>query len=346
MKFRKEFEQINEECDTTNNITSLSNFSAIFSGALMLPTIPLNLVLIYVIVKHQNSKSRGFFYKVLLNIAFADLLTGIIADPSSVNFHIKETLRETITLGDTYLKHLSLFITDAIALITMTLLSFDRIVALIYPIKYHNGMKKWKENMLVGMIYPTAILLAVPYFKINFIRQLAVFTTINISVAIISLIVTAVIFKRYNKERKYVQNTVSTIPMNTNYNETSVTRSTSTVAIKPNNCKQSVNAPKVSTSLAKVQNKVTKTFLIMVCLFIAMYLPTCVTMLYMNTCGESCDCKVVHVMRDISVLSILSSSVFRPLNFLLTIKQLRRSVVGICLRKLTEKSSSGSSKFS
>ena len=261
-----------------------------------------------------------------MNIAFADLLTGLIADPTSVNFHIKEALQAHIPVGEIYLLHVSLFIADAIALITMTLLSFDRIIALVYPMKYHIGIEKWKENVVVVLIYPISILLVVPYFRVGFIRQLAVFTAINVSVAIISLVTTVAVYRNNSKKKIFRGNTFK------DRDDSQTNQKTSEPESKKD-LEDSIN----SASLIRMQNKVTRTFFIMVCLFIAMYLPACVTMLYMNTCGESCNCKAVHIMRDISYVIILASSAFRPLNFLLTLGQLRRYTVNFLLRKNTKK---------
>ena len=74
----------------------------------------------------------------------------------------------------------------------------------------------------------------------------------------------------------------------------------------------------------RIQKKTTRTFLIMLCVFVATYLPT--AMIFMNVC-TTCNCMAVHIMRDVSSISILSSSVFRPLNFILTLSHLRTTVL-------------------
>ena len=79
---------------------------------------------------------------------------------------------------------------------------------------------------------------------------------------------------------------------------------------------------RLSDKQARSQKKATRTFILMLLVFVLTYLPTAVTMVYMNACTE-CNCVVVHVMRNVSILSILSSSIFRPLNFILTLKHLR-----------------------
>ena len=94
-----------------------------------------------------------------------------------------------------------------------------------------------------------------------------------------------------------------------------------------------VKHKKLVSSITKTQKKATRTFFVLVCVFIIMYLPTGVTMLYMNTCRDSCDCFTVHVMRDISTLTILSSSLFRPLNFIFTLTHIKDGVLKISIIK-------------
>ena len=230
-----------------------------------------------------------------------------------------------------------------------------------------------------------------PFFKIGFIRQLFVFSIINISVTVISLIVTIFLYRiklkpiaASAKVEKYqgkdniileigtsmeslsvqnpykskltfaqisdteakndlIKNTdldnVSSMSMqfsDTNTNQiftfdekpniepSSFTNTPKTTSKTP----QSVRKNFLSTKQAHIQQKATRTFLIMLCVFVATYLPTAVTMIFMNIC-TTCNCLAVHIMRDVSIISILSSSVFRPLNFILTLKHLRETILQI-----------------
>ena len=102
----------NEKCGTTNNMTALSIFSAVVSSGLTVTTIPLNLLIISCILRRRRRHFKSVFYKLLLNIAIADLLTGLISDPSSINFDIKEALEINISIIDAYVLHLSVFFAE------------------------------------------------------------------------------------------------------------------------------------------------------------------------------------------------------------------------------------------
>ena len=341
---KKDFLQsIDDRCGTTNNITGLLVFGSTYSSVLTLLTIPLNAVIIYVLIKEHKKKYKSLFYKLLFNIAMADLLTGLISDPSAVNGITKEALGIKLNLVEVYLIHISMFLTDAVALLTLSVLSIERIIALVSPVKHHKGMKKRTEKILVFSIWPLAMLLVLPYFQIKFIRQLLVFSSINIVVTILSLTVTSITYKqklnvKINK-KKEEERVDSNKEMETALEMQLRTESHGAISSKrpldtsdkqhqPDNLVQNT----LSEKKARSQHKATRTFILMLLVFVLTYLPTAVTMVYMNACTE-CNCVVVHVMRDVSVLSILSSSVFRPLNFILTLKHLQASVFEIFRRR-------------
>eukprot|EP00794_Sanderia_malayensis_P020554 gene20554-22576_t len=57
----------------------------------------------------------------------------------------------------------------------------------------------------------------------------------------------------------------------------------------------------------KVEKQATKTFLLISIVFIVIYLPTCIMMVYMNSCDE-CDCVTIHTLRDLTYLTMVSGS--------------------------------------
>ena len=382
-------ETIDEQCGTTNNYTALSIFSASSTSILMILSIPLNALVVFVLIKDRKQKRyKSLFYKLLLNIAIADLLTGLVADPNAVNTLVKEALRTKLALAEVYLIHLSLFFTDAVALCTLTLLSIDRIIAILSPVRHFQGMRPIVCYILVASTWIFGVCLVLPYFKIGFIRQLFIFSIINITVTVMSLIVTIIMYRiklkpiaasvkveksqvidnRKLKAGASMENLTLQGPYknkltfseicdaakndlikDTNldkpYRSASVVSDTNIKQVfnndeKPNieqlsftkipksaiKTSRSVGENFVSKQQVRIQKKATQTFLIMLCVFAVTYLPTAVTMIFMNVC-TTCNCMAVHIMRDVSIISILSSSVLRPLNFILTLRHLRSSVL-------------------
>ena len=78
----------------------------------------------------------------------------------------------------------------------------------------------------------------------------------------------------------------------------------------------------------EVEKRATTTFMIILVVYIISYLPTCIMMIYMNTC-ESCDCLVLHVLRDMTYLSMVSGCLLRPISFIFSLKPLRDGIKNI-----------------
>lgn len=110
-----------KKCGAKNTHTPLSVGTAVTSGTIMILTIIFNSIFIYAITKVRKGK-LSFFYKLLLNIAFADLMTGLIVDPIAINFLTKEALKIPFSMAEIYADHLAIFFTDAVALIIMVVI--------------------------------------------------------------------------------------------------------------------------------------------------------------------------------------------------------------------------------
>jgi len=310
-------------------MVELSVASGATAGLIMLLAVPLNSVMIYCLIKEHKKKYSSLFYKLLLNIAIADLLTGLIPSPAALNTLVKEAQGLRFTKLESYITQTSLFLTDSVALIILTILSIERYVALVYPIKHHKGLKKRTENILVVSVWPLGMLLVLPYFYFSYIRQLLVYSSVVVGITIISLVVTTITY------RQKLGTTVVAIKIKKNkvhnLHYESPKHSANTVNKDQQSSIEEVAKPNTANdkeTTSSVQHKVTRTFIIMLCVFLISYVPTTLTIMYMNACME-CNCAAVHVMRDYSFMFILSSSVLRPLNFILTLKHLRTSVVRI-----------------
>ena len=390
---------IDERCGSTNNNTALNVFSASSTSFLMLLSITLNALIVFVLIKDRKQKRyKSLFYKLLLNITIADLLTGLVADPSTISVFVREALIVEVSKTVHYTAHLSIFFTDAVALCTLTLVSMERAMAILSPVKHFKGTRLSVRYALLASTWILGFFLVLPYFKLKYIRQLFVFAIINITVTVLSLVMTIVMHRiklkpitsksnKYqtgpngNDGTKYTTVTridgnqaepgnrtdmetekLDDIKENPN-NDDSKTKTTQIVSLsitKPfitgglkNNetikhlspmevskdgqlKNKDQNKNLISNQQARNQQKATRAFLIMLCVFVATYLPTAVTMIYMNVC-TTCNCLTVHIMRDLSIISILSSSVLRPLNFILTLKHIR---IAVC-KKLGKKKNGG-----
>ena len=207
---------IDKLCGTQNNWIALPLTGSVIAGMEMILTIPLNAVIVYCLIKERKQKYKSLFYKLVLNIAICDLLTGLIADPIAIETFIKEAIKMKVALVEVYLIHLSLFITDAVALLTLSILSVERIVAIMLPVKHHKGVKRSIENGLIISAWILGSALVSPYFQLGFIRQLFVFSTFNIVVTVLSLVVTALTYN-YKMKTKISTHSTATSSQSTDH---------------------------------------------------------------------------------------------------------------------------------
>lgn len=344
MGSKNHFNAALEQCGSAHDMKILSIISATCSAVLMVFTIPINAVIIYCLVKDRKKKFETMFYKLLLNIAMADLLTGLVAEPASVNYLWKEALGVQKRY-EIYVIHIFLFFTDALALVSMTILGIERILLVWKPAKHYHGINKQTKNIILISCWPIACLLVAPYFVLNYIKQLIVFTSMNMIVCSLFFLLIALTWKFLNTKRTAIYQTKTTSE-NAEHSSSycSSTNNTLSEEYQPKQPSQSFNQsdssiPRVDqldsrkcnhkekkSVAAKIrQNRATKSFIWMLCVFIVTYVPTCITMFYMNICKD-CNCKMIHIMRDVSVRFILLSALLRPINFIFTLQHLKRAV--------------------
>ena len=186
-----------ESCDSTHTMTSLSIVSAVVCGLFLTMTVPLNGVILWCLCKNVSSnkaKYKLFFYKIIINVAIADLMKGLFADTSALVWHI----RETLGVGNRHKEldvpfvHVSMFVTDGVALVSMVVLSFERIMALVAP---HRQFKRRTQLIILLASWPISVCILLPYISVGFLTELIIFFSCTNSVAVVSLILLTTIYR-------------------------------------------------------------------------------------------------------------------------------------------------------
>lgn len=188
-------------CGTFHNITGLSSVTAAFSFGLFFIGVPINALFIITILCDRK-KFNNRFFKLVLNINFADLLTGLVPTTASIVLHLKEVYGIRHSCFELYVVHLGVFYTDAVALTTISLLCFDGIVAIIMPIRYFQGITNKMENIFIYLTWPFCVTFLIPYFKISYIRELIVFSCVHMLSAAVFLLLTTFIYRRRSEIKK------------------------------------------------------------------------------------------------------------------------------------------------
>ena len=87
-----------------------------------------------------------------------------MAAPATVSFCIRELCQVSSNQDlDGLILHLALFIPDAAALVTITYLSFDRLLPLYFPNKYVFGLRKKERKAALLCFWSIAIIITIPY---------------------------------------------------------------------------------------------------------------------------------------------------------------------------------------
>ena len=350
---------VNETCGTFHELRELSIFTGASAGLfgilIVLVNFPILLCIIRAVRRHEK-KFQHFFYKLLICITLSDLLKGLLAAPATVSFCIHELHHENSNQDlDGLILHLTLLIPDAAALVTMTYLSFDRLLPLYFPNKYVFGLRKKEQKIVLWCIWPIAIIITIPYFFINFIKELLIYGGIAITVALTSLILLIVSFHRKSVQRKAAENGINLDKsIRSNSVETKNLLSCSKSSVKDglitklrsltsaedtsvdeifHKKERSASSTTMNSTVSQprdesIERRITNTFMKMLLVFLATYLPIVFFILYMNISSISyVNCVVRHVMRDLTGIFIQASSFFRGLNFLLTLKTVKGAVL-------------------
>ena len=141
----------------------LAIFSVVVTLLFLVTAAPLNAIIINCLWTQRHKKFKGTFYWLLLNIAVADLLKVTVTAPVYFEVNLKKAMMMGLGDVENYMLHLSLFFTDAVALLSVILLSIDRITAMLYPIQHHNGAISKVENKLVALAWTLSLFLTLPY---------------------------------------------------------------------------------------------------------------------------------------------------------------------------------------
>lgn len=299
-------EKVDKICGSVSSFRELSYFVASWSVFLVLTTCAANALILLALKKHRHLMSRNF-YIIIANIAIADLLNGLVVAPLSTSFHLKEALGPDVVIIQpveqsvmTYL----FFLTNGVSVLSMAVLSIDRMGVLLNPFFYYAHLKRTTMLAVLLTAWIVMSLLPVVYLRVGYIRFLAIFASSTVALTMFVMATTMVLLRR--RVRAAQQEGFLSRPKGSDADR----------------------IQQDSGAFTRVDLRITKTFMVMLLLFFIIYLPCVVLIIYMNVC-TTCDCSFIHVMRDLVFAIILSSGLCRALNFLVRLDALHDAVKSI-----------------
>ena len=94
----------------------------------------------------------------------------------------------------------------------------------------------------------------------------------------------------------------------------------------------------------EIQNRLTKTFALMIGALMCCYIPACTAVYYMNLCNP-CHCDIIEWLRDLVFWLILLNSAMDPFIYALRTTQFRRAVRNLLSCKCNKRDNTVQQKF-
>ena len=281
-----------KRCDNTHSQTELSYFTASLATVFCLATVIGNVLVCLAIVRDPFRKMKTPFNYFLLSLSGTDLLVGLLLDPTMIFVHIREasgTLNNADNLQTSHMVHMLYFILCTASVLTLAALTADRYVSVTSPIKYKTKITSKRAIVTSVVIWVAALGFSLLYFKLGLFLYSFIFAnTAVLSTFFILLFTHRSILRHlrkrsnYWRDRRAVENTIP---------------------------EKQKSAEKIKN--IKKERKVAKALSIVLLTFLVSFVPACVIIYLLNFC-LSCNCLVVHWLRDIQFLFVLLNSAVNP----------------------------------
>lgn len=258
-------------CEDQRAPFEVSLITTIVTAILCLMTVPGNILICWVIVKDPNKELRSSRFNCLvLNLAVADLITGLITEPLFVAFHWEEILGKQV-MRYIALVHMAYFISCTASLLSISSLATERYLSVTS--KYRRVFSRSRTIVWSISTWVFAIASSFVYFAIGFYTFVFVFA--NLIVIASFGVVTYACIRIY--QSLHVEGSVAA-----------------------DTCRRN----QLMERRLIYEKKATKSFLLVLCVFICCNLSSC-AMVYVILLCDMCSCDVIHWLRDFQFLTAL-----------------------------------------
>lgn len=289
-------------CSNISAPTSLSITSATSCSILTVTAVTGNLLVLLAVIIDPNHNLRSPFNFFVANLAAADLIVGCIALPMSVDFYVREALtHHPVLLPRDHARRVGSFISTTASLLSLAALTVDRFIAITDPLKYRIRLTMQRAAFISVALWIVSIAFPFLYFQVGYLKYQFFFANTAVVATFTVLCLTyAKVFKSFKHQIKHWDSL--------------------------HDSHESDNYAKMRA--VKWEKKITKTFLIMLLLFICCFLPSLTLIYVISFCG-SCNCVFIHWARDINYILIMANSSMNPFVFAWRLKPYRRAFAKI-----------------
>lgn len=296
-------------CDNTSAPTYLSFSTASCTALTTIVASVGNLLVVLAIFLNPNKDFRSPFNYLVANLSFADLVVGLIVAPLATVYHILEGVGKLTKQFEDGV-HITYFVSCTASLLSLTALAVDRYLAITYPMMYRTKLNPLRALLVSVVVWIVSIALSMIYFAVGYNKFRFIFANTAVAITFVVLIFTnAKIFK-------YLRCQVSQWDSLHDSSEENMAK------------KQAI----------KWEKKITKTLVIVLLLFLACYLPSCICIYIINFC-TNCDCEFIHWVRDTQFVLVMANSGLNPFVYAWRLENFRKAFKSIltchgCLKRL------------
>lgn len=280
-------------CDRVWAPYSLSCTTATISAILCIITIPGNILICMVMVKDPHKELRSPFNYFVVNLAIADLTVGCVTEPSFVVYHIREALQYPV-LERIWMVHLAYFIGCTASLFSLSALTIDRYLTITSLQK--RTPKPKRIFACLGFIWVFSIAFPCLYFLTGF--YLFAFIFANTAILVTLCIVTYAYIRVYLRLRSQVLRWGS------------------------------LNQRQMKSRAILFEKKLTRSFLVILGFFIVCLIPNCSINYFISLC-RSCNCTLIHWLRDIQFILTLISCSANQFLYAMRMSRFRRALTTV-----------------
>ena len=290
-----------DPCVNTTAPPNLSFFTASSSITITIVSFVGNSLVVLAVFLNPNRDMRTPFYYFVANLSIADLIVGLITGSMSTVYHTfeglgkrKERFRAVLIV--------TFFVFCTVSLLSLTALALERYLAIVHPATYRTALSPVRAFLASVLVWILSILLTMIYFFVKYNIYRFIFANTALVVAIVVLIFTNAKILKY---LRYQMQQWDDLHENT-------------------------QEDLIMKQLMMWEKKMTKTLVIVMLLFLAFYLPSCVFIYIINLCTD-CDCVFIHWIRDIQFLLVMANSAVNPFVFPWRLENFRRAFGSIVI---------------
>ena len=290
---------IDKDCSDVPPPVSLSFFTTAISIVLIFFTVPSNFLICWTVCKGRQTLLRNAFSCLVVNLAFADLVIGVVVLTISTYVHFLEGMTNHPNLPVLPVGHVSHFICCNASTLTLAAMAGDRYLAFAYHVFYRNRIKPRQAFVVSLCIWFISIVLPLTlYFYIGFLKYAFIFanTAIVATLTIFLFSYISIYIKLHSPFEMYSRRSIRCTSEST-YRRT-----------------------------LEQERRLVKILVLILLAYIICYMPSCVIIYILNFC-QSCSCSTIHWLRDLQYVFTWINSSLNPFLYSWKIRSFKNALL-------------------